>query len=160
MKTFTGLITSLLPNQIFVFGSNPEGRHGGGTARIANQHYGAELGNGRGIQGQSYALVTKNLTPNFTEYPTGITYVEAGERSVSKKQILFNILELYLYATKHPDKEFLIAYTTGPNLNGYTPKEMADMFTFFPVPENIVFNDELIKLSDEYQKRIKEEATE
>ena len=52
------------------------------------------------------------------------------------------------------DKEFLIAYTTGPNLNGYSPREMANMFTYFPVPDNIVFNDELIELSDEYQRRI------
>lgn len=159
MRTYTGLITSLKPNEIFVFGSNPEGRHGGGTARIAHQHYGADLGNGRGIQGQSYGLVTKNLKAGFTEQSTNITYEIEGERSVSKKQILFNILELYLYAEKHKDKDFLIAYTTGPNLNGYTPKEMADMFTFFPVPDNIVFNDELIKLSNEYQKRTEETIT-
>jgi len=36
---------------------------------------------------------------------------------------------------------------------------MVDMFTYFPVPQNIIFNDELIKLSNEYQKRIKEEIT-
>ena len=154
MKTYTGYVTSLLPNQVFVFGSNPEGRHVGGTAKIANDLYGADYGDGRGPQGQCYALVTKNLTENYTEQSTGITYVKAGEKSVSKFQILTNILELYLYAMENKDKEFLIAYTTGPNLNGYSPREMANMFTYFPVPDNIVFNDELIELSDEYQRRI------
>ena len=87
MKTYKGLITSLLENQVFVFGSNPEGRHGGGAARVAANKFYAVMGNGRGMQGQSYGLVTKNLTPNFKEESTGITYVDAGERSVNKTQI-------------------------------------------------------------------------
>jgi hypothetical protein len=146
-KTYNGYINNLEANQIFVFGSNPQGIHGGGTAKIAHEKYGAEFGNGRGIQGRSYGLVTKNLTPNFVEDSTGITYSKVGERSVSRMQILNNILDLYLYAISNKEFEFLIAYTSGPNLNGYEPKDMANMFTFFPVPSNIVFNDELIKLS-------------
>lgn len=159
MKTYKGLITSLLENQVFVFGSNPEGRHGGGAARVAATKYFAIMGNGRGIQGQSYGLVTKNLTPNFKEESTGITYVKAGERSVSKTEILINIVELYLYAKNNPDKEFMIAYTLSPNLNGYTPKEMAEMFALAPIPDNIVFNDKFIEFIYEYQKRSKEKTT-
>lgn len=34
-KTYSGKITKLQPNQIFVFGSNPEGRHGKGSAATA-----------------------------------------------------------------------------------------------------------------------------
>ena len=43
-------ITSLEPNEIFVFGSNLQGYHGGGAARIALEKFGAEWGNGVGMQ--------------------------------------------------------------------------------------------------------------
>lgn len=157
MKTYTGLVTSLQPNQVFVFGSNPEGRHGAGAARVAANNYGAIMGVGRGHIGQSYGLVTKNLTPNYTEEPSGITYVKAGERSVSKLQMLVNIIHLYLYARKNPELEFMVAYTPAPNLNGYTPIEMADLFLTVPVPNNIVFNEELINLYNEHKNRTTKE---
>lgn len=51
-------ITKLAPDEIFVFGSNLAGRHGGGAALTAMQHFGAEWGKGEGIQGQSYAIPT------------------------------------------------------------------------------------------------------
>ena len=51
-------ITSLKENEIFVFGSNLRGMHGGGAARIAYQHFGAIYGQGVGLQGQSYAIPT------------------------------------------------------------------------------------------------------
>ena len=62
MKTFTGLITKLEPNQIFVFGSNTQGRHGSGNARAAMDCFGAVYGQAKGLQGQSYAIITKDLT--------------------------------------------------------------------------------------------------
>ena len=55
----------LKDNEIFVFGSNPEGRHGAGTAKIAKEKFGAVYGVGRGLTGQCWALPTKNLKPNF-----------------------------------------------------------------------------------------------
>jgi len=157
MRTYKGLVTSLLPNQVFTFGSNPEGIHGAGAARVAANNYGAIMGIGRGHMGQSYGLVTKNLTPNYTEEPSGITYVKAGERSVSKSQMLVNIIHLYLYAIDNPELDFMIAYTPAPNLNGYTPIEMVELFLMAKPPTNIVFNEELIKLYDGYKKRTKEE---
>jgi hypothetical protein len=51
-------ITHLNPDDIFVFGSNLEGRHMGGAARVAYDKFGAVLGQGVGIQGQSYAIPT------------------------------------------------------------------------------------------------------
>lgn len=51
-------ITHLEPDDIFVFGSNLEGRHMGGAARVAYDKFGAVLGQGVGIQGQSYAIPT------------------------------------------------------------------------------------------------------
>lgn len=51
-------ITELEPDDIFVFGSNLEGMHLGGAARMAVEKFGAIMGQGVGIQGQSYAIPT------------------------------------------------------------------------------------------------------
>lgn len=51
-------ITELKPCEVFVFGSNKDGFHAGGAARIAAQKFGAIWGKGVGLQGQSYAIPT------------------------------------------------------------------------------------------------------
>ncbi|MCM1333273.1 MAG: hypothetical protein NC248_11780 [Bacteroides sp.] len=51
-------ITHLEPDDIFVFGSNLQGAHCGGAARVAYKKFGAIMGEGVGIQGQSYAIPT------------------------------------------------------------------------------------------------------
>lgn len=51
-------ITSLKQDDIFVFGSNLQGRHSGGAARVAYDKFGAVWGQGVGLQGQSYAIPT------------------------------------------------------------------------------------------------------
>lgn len=51
-------ITRLGRDEIFVFGSNLQGRHLGGAARTARDRFGAVMGQGEGIQGQSYAIPT------------------------------------------------------------------------------------------------------
>ena len=51
-------IVSLEENEIFVFGSNLAGMHGGGAARVAADLFGAVWGQGVGLQGQSYAIPT------------------------------------------------------------------------------------------------------
>lgn len=50
------------PNDIFVFGSNTEGAHGGGAAKAAVNYYGAIWGQARGLQGNSYGIVTLDYT--------------------------------------------------------------------------------------------------
>lgn len=131
MKFYSG---DILPEEdtIFVFGSNPEGRHGAGSARVAKERFGAIYGNGEGLQGNSYALPTKDL-----RIP--------GTRSISQTDIIRNIEKLYDVARSMPEKNFKIAYRTKYNeksLNGYTGKEMVDMFTIKPVPNNIYFSEE------------------
>ena len=133
-KTYTGMINSLEPNQIFVFGSNTQGRHGKGAALIAKNKFGAEYGNPEGPQGQSYAIITKDLT-------------KQTHPSRTPEQIKEQIHNLYEYARENPDKEFLVAYSgTGQNLNAYSNQEMADMFSSEPIPNNIVFEQEFNKL--------------
>lgn len=51
-------ITHLGEDDIFVFGSNLQGQHLAGAARVARQKFGAIMGQGVGLQGQSYAIPT------------------------------------------------------------------------------------------------------
>lgn len=145
------LITSLKENEIFVFGSNPEGRHGVGSAKAAMK-FGAKYGKGRGLQGQTYAIPTKNLTPNFYEKDKDILYKKYGNKSLTIEQIKENIAELYQVAKENPEKDFLIAYTIDflnkeqtkfkEGLNGYNSFEMLTMFLEQPeIPSNIVFHE-------------------
>jgi len=144
-------IEHLEDNQIFVFGSNPEGRHGAGAARRAVA-FGAKYGVGRGLQGKTYALVTKNLNPGYVEESTGIIYENEGFRSVSETYIKQNIDGLYFCAKKNPDKEFLICYkiSSAGNLNGYSSNEMCDMFLRDDIPENIIFHQTYKPFVDKY----------
>jgi len=137
-KTYSGKVTSLQPNQIFVFGSNPEGKHGAGAAKYAKDNFGATSGQGEGLQGKSYALPTKDLRVKENN----------SLRSISPEDITSNIKKLYDVARQNSTKEFLVSDYSESNLNGYSGQEMAYMFSNAgPIPSNIVFNenfDELI----------------
>lgn len=52
------IICALGPRDIFVFGSNLDGKHYGGAARTALTRFEAILGQGEGLQGRSYAIPT------------------------------------------------------------------------------------------------------
>lgn len=149
--SYVGLIRDLPENGVFVFGSNPEGIHGLGAAKIARNKFGAKYGQGRGIMGQSYGLITKNLRKDYLEKETGIKYTRVGNKSVSHKMIVDNIRELYSYARKHRENVFYIAYTgEGKLLNGYKPKEMANMFREAGrIPRNIIFEKGFLLLIKE-----------
>ena len=59
MKNYTPEnITELGTDEVFVFGSNLSGKHGGGAARVAYEKFGAIWGQGVGMQGQSYGIPT------------------------------------------------------------------------------------------------------
>jgi len=134
MKTYKGLITELPKNGIFVFGSNTQGRHSLGAAKTARDKFGAQYANPMGRQGQSYAIITKDLTKNM--HP-----------SIPRSFIENQISGLYNYALKNPDLDFYVAYSgVGKNLNAYSNQEMADMFSHIPIVENIVFEVEFSKL--------------
>lgn len=136
VSSYTGDITPDA-NTIFVFGSNPEGRHGAGAAKVAREQFGAIYGQGEGLQGNAYALPTKDL--RVTE--------NRGLRSISESQIIENIKKLYETARQNPDKQFKVAYrnTDRASLNGYTGLEMIDMFLKAgSIPTNIVFSKEWV----------------
>src|ERR1035438_9853772 len=92
--------------EIFVFGSNTQGRHGKGSALEAVNKYGASYGQSKGLQGNSYAICTKDLTKKI--HP-----------SISKEDIEKQIKELYFFASNHTGMIFKVCYTMAPNLNGY-----------------------------------------
>lgn len=136
-KHYTGNITTN-ENTIFVFGSNPEGRHGAGAAKIAVQQFGAIYGQGEGLQGNSYAIPTKDLRVKDNN----------SYRSISEKDIIESIRKMYEVAEQNPNKQFKVAYRNGldeKTLNGYTGGELISMFKQAgPIPSNVYFSQEWI----------------
>lgn len=123
---------------IFVFGSNPEGRHGRGSAKCALNQFGAIYGQGEGLQGNSYALPTKDLRIKEKK----------SLRSISQDDIIENIRKMYACAREHPDKTFKVAYRNGldeESLCGYNGKELITMFKEAgEIPSNVWFSEEWI----------------
>jgi len=125
---------------IFVFGSNPEGRHGAGAAKVARERFGAIYGVGEGLQGNSYAIPTKDLRIK-------------GTRSIHPQKIQESIERFYDVAKSNPDKKFMVAYRNGmheKSLNGYTGLEMLLMFmNAGEFPNNVYFSSEWKSMYDE-----------
>ena len=80
-------ITELKENEIFVFGSNLAGSHGGGAALLAYNRFGAIWGQGVGLQGQSYGIPTMH-----------------GGVDVIKPYVD----EFITFAKQHPELKFLV----------------------------------------------------
>ena len=108
-------IRRLGKNEIFVFGSNLQGAHGGGAARLALEKFGAVMGQGVGLQGQSYAIPTMQGGVN-----TILPYVE----------------EFVTFAKEHPELTFLVT-RIGCGIAGFTPSEIAPLFASAVEVENI-----------------------
>ena len=106
-------------DEVFVFGSNLAGRHGKGAALYARQNHGAVYGNGKGPQGQSYAIPTKG----------------ANLRSLPLSEIRMHVADFLAYAKDHPEQTFNLT-KVGTGLAGYTDADMAPMFA--GAPSNVV----------------------
>lgn len=104
-----------MPREIFVFGSNLAGRHGKGAALFARQHHGAIYGNGEGIQGNSYAIPTKNSSLN----------------TIPLSLIQTSVNRFISFAYDHPEWIFNVT-RIGCGLAGYTDKDIAPMFKQTP----------------------------
>lgn len=105
-RTTPERITSLLPNEIFVFGSNLRGMHGGGAAYIAYRNFGAIMGQGVGLQGQSYAIPT----------------MQGGVETI--KPYVDEFIEL---AKQHQNFTFLVT-RIGCGIAGFTDDEISPLF--------------------------------
>ena len=122
-----GMINELKENQIFVFGSNLAGIHGGGAAFDALSKFGAIYGQGTGIQGKSYAIPTKD--DNIESLPLGI--------------IEKHIADFIEFAKAHPDLEFLVTQI-GCGLAGYSIEDISSIFKKYDLSKNIILPVEFL----------------
>lgn len=98
-------VNILADGEIFVFGSNFQGRHMGGAARVAQEKYGAVWGIGEGLQGQSYAIPTMEGLENLAP---------AVQRFTS-------------FAKQHQELKFFVT-AIGCGIAGYQADEIAPFF--------------------------------
>lgn len=100
------LIENLGEGQVFVFGSDVAGRHGGGAALLAVERFGAVVGQPVGLQGRSYAIPT------------------SGQPLESIRQ---SVMDFIYFADMHPEMTFLVT-RIGCGAAGYSDEEIAPLF--------------------------------
>ena len=108
-------ITQLEDDEIFVLGSNLQGMHRGGAARIAHTRFGAVMGQGVGLQGKSYAIPT----------------MQGGVETI--KPYVDEFIE---FAKAHPELKFLVT-RIGCGIAGFKDHEIAPLFKEAMDVENI-----------------------
>ena len=102
----SGRIASLEKDEIFVFGSNLEGKHLGVAAKAAHNRFGAQWGVGMGLTGKSYAIPT----------------MQGGIETI--KPYVDQFIE---YAKEHQEKKFLVT-RIGCGIAGFKDEEIASLF--------------------------------
>ena len=110
-KGFTpDYIDKLLPNQIFVFGSNALGYHTGGASGTARKKFGAVWGQAEGLQGACYAIP-----------------VDFGKGVRKDNEVKESINRFLAFTKEHPELFFFVT-RIGCGLGGYRDDEMALFF--------------------------------
>ena len=117
-------VTSLAENEIFVFGSNLRGMHGGGAARVAYDDFGAVWGQGVGLQGKSYAIPTMH-----------------GGVDVIKPYVD----EFIDFAKQHGEYIFLVT-PIGCGIAGFSEDEIAPLFAEALEVENILLPESFVEV--------------
>ncbi|MFC4665737.1 hypothetical protein [Falsiporphyromonas endometrii] len=100
------MITSLKEDEIFVFGSNLHGRHLGGAASVAFKHFGAVMGEGVGLFGQSYAIPT----------------MQGGIETIKP------YTEQFIAFAKQHQELFFFVTPIGCGIAGFTEEQIAPLF--------------------------------
>ena len=116
-------IDSLKSDEIFVFGSNLAGAHGG-AARLAFERFGAVWGEGVGLHGQTYAIPTMQGGVDTIK-----PYVDAFIR----------------FAKKHSRLTFLVT-RIGCGIAGFRDEEIAPLFKEAENITNIILPKEFVEL--------------
>lgn len=98
-------IDKLEENEIFVFGSNLDGLHGGGAAAIARK-WGAIWGQGVGLQGQTYAIPT----------------MQGGVETIEPY-----VADFLSFAKSNNNLKFLVT-EIGCGIAGFTVEQIAPLF--------------------------------
>lgn len=112
-----------MTRRIFVFGSNLAGRHGKGAALYARKYHGAIYGQGYGLQGNSFAIPTKDRELKVLDL----------------HNIYMSIKSFIIFAKDHPELEFDVT-PVGCGLAGYNKDEIKPLF--YGIPENVHFTKE------------------
>ena len=116
-------ITTLKDNEIFVFGSNLAGAHGGGAAWLAYQRFGAIWGQGVGLQGKSYAIPT----------------MQGGVETIKPY-----VDEFIGCARQHPELRFVVT-RIGCGIAGFEPEEIAPLFADAIDMENVILPEDFVR---------------
>ena len=125
-------ISELRPNEIFVFGSNLAGSHGGGAARIAYDRFGAVWGQGVGLQGQSYAIPTMHGGPEAIK-----PYVD----------------EFIEFAKAHLEYKFFVT-KIGCGIAGFRIEEIAPLFTNAIDVKNVILPEDFVEVLSSHNNEI------
>ncbi|MEI0612516.1 hypothetical protein [Brachyspira pilosicoli] len=111
MRVSAKHIDKLEDDEVFVFGSNTEGMHAGGAARMA-MNWGAVYGKAFGLQGKTFAIPT-------------VDYTRSGKMSVD--EIKKYVDEFLDFTIKNKDKKFLVT-EIGCGIAGFKVSEIAPLF--------------------------------
>ena len=125
MENTPDIIVELKANEIFVFGSNESGRHGKGAAKTAMLKFGAEYGKGYGLQGQSFAIPTK----------------DRWLKTLPMCEISKYVDDFFAFAKQHPELKFFVT-KIGCGLAGYSVREMRELFISREIPEHVLIPSE------------------
>lgn len=117
-------VTKLAEDEIFVFGSNLAGMHGGGAAATAHRCFGAVWGKGVGLYGQSYAIPT----------------MQGGVKTV--KPYVDEFIE---FAKSHPELRFLVT-KIGCGIAGFREEQIAPLFAEAIDVKNIVLPRDFVEI--------------
>ena len=111
MRVSAKHIDKLEDDEVFVFGSNTEGMHAGGAARMA-MNWGAIYGKAFGLQGKTFAIPT-------------VDYTRSGKMSID--EIKKYVDEFLDFTIKNKDKKFLVT-EIGCGIAGFKVSEIAPLF--------------------------------
>ena len=117
------MITELNPDEVFVFGSNLAGMHMGGAAHAAFKHFGAMMGCGEGLRGQSYAIPT----------------MQGGVETIAPYVDSF-----ISFAKEHPELFFFVT-RIGCGIAGFRDRDIAPLFAAAVDVDNICLPDSFEK---------------
>lgn len=120
MRPSPDWVTRLAEDEVFVFGSNLEGIHGGGAARQAWSDFGAERGVGEGLTGQCYAFPTLTLPSGWRR-----------SRKLTREELEAARDRFFAVARSMPEKTFLLT-RVGCGLAGFAVEEIEPLFAGAP----------------------------
>lgn len=161
INTYKSPKLTLAEDEVFTFGSNSFGWHGGGAAGYASFNENGAIGgpdaiwrkheydkkpngwkgkwNVKGVpvgpqvgtEGKSYAIPTVTRA--------------GARRSISLCDIKNSIEKFYTFAKSRPHLKFFVAQENKTGLNGYLPTELAEIYSG-DIPSNVYFDEGFAKL--------------